>query len=70
MSLLRDGRFELVRIKKLRNKIKELIVKDCRFTFFIHDSKLYFVSGFIKKNNKTPKHEIDYTENIYKLITK
>lgn len=58
----------VVHIKPLRNSIKELIVKKYRLIFFINKNTLYFVSGFIKKSQKTPVKEIDNAENIYKMI--
>ena len=53
--------------KQLRGPIRELIVGHHRITYFTIRHTLYFVRGFRKKTNKTPKTEIDYTEKIYKL---
>ncbi|HEY4493720.1 MAG TPA: type II toxin-antitoxin system RelE/ParE family toxin [Candidatus Paceibacterota bacterium] len=68
ISVMVEGHLELARTKSLRGKIRELIVKNSRFTFFVIDETIYFVNGFIKKSNKTPKSEIDYAEKVYKLM--
>lgn len=62
MAAVTKGQFSAVHTKTLRNKIKELIVKRYRFTFFIEDGCVYFVRGFIKKTDKTPLQEIEYAQ--------
>jgi|SRR3989344_6617311 len=69
ISSMRNGNFELVRIKTLKGKVRELIVKDYRITFFVIGNSIYCINGFVKKSQKTPKHEIDYAEKIYKLLS-
>jgi len=65
------GGFQSVEIKSLRGPIRELIVRSYRITFFItKDHIIYFVSGFKKKTRKTPKHEIDYAQNVFKILNK
>ena len=59
---------DVVHIKTLRKAIKELIVKRYRLIFFQKGNTIYFVRGFIKKSQKTPRAEIEYVENIYKMI--
>lgn len=60
--------FDLVSTKQLRGPIRELIVGSHRLTYFQIESNLYFVRGFRKKSQKTPRQEIEYAENIYKII--
>jgi len=71
IKTLELGSFQSVEIKTLRGPIKELIVRSHRITFFItKDHIIYFVSGFKKKTRKTPKHEIDYAQNVFKILNK
>ena len=58
----------VVRIKLLGNHIRELIVKKYRLLFFIKNNTIFFIDGFIKKSQKTPKREIEKAENIYKSM--
>lgn len=60
--------FDVVYTKLLRSPIRELIVKKYRFLFFIKKNVIYFVSGFVKKSQKTPTHEIEKAENVYKMM--
>jgi phage-related protein len=69
IEAMAKGEFGLVKTKKLRRKIHELIFGYHRITFFQFNNSLYFIRGFRKKTNKTPKWEIDYAESIYKIIT-
>ena len=62
------GDFSSVTIKTLRGSIRELIEKFHRLLFFTHAGTIYFVSGFRKKSRKTPKKELDYAEQVYKLV--
>lgn len=66
---LRTGKLEKVRIKQLQGPIRELIVGNHRITYFKHAATLYFVRGFRKKSNKTPRQEIEYARSIYKKIS-
>ena len=68
--LMQTGEFGAVHIKTLRGEIKELIVKNYRFVFFIHKNLIYFIGAFVKKTQKTPKQEIDKAETIYKNFIK
>ena len=68
IATLRNRDSRSVHIKVLRGPIRELIVKQYRLVFFSVHHTLYFVGAFIKKSRKTPKHEIDKAENIYKKI--
>lgn len=70
INMMQMGHFGSVHIKTLRNVIKELIVKNYRFTFFTHKNLIYFVGVFIKKTQKTPKQEIDKAETIYRDFIK
>jgi phage-related protein len=60
--------FEVVKTKTLRHAIKELIVKKYRIVFFMKGRTIYFVLGFVKKSQKTPKYEIDRAEAVYKKM--
>ncbi len=65
------GGFQSVEIKALRGPIKELIVRSYRIIFFISKNHtIYFVSGFRKKTRKTPKHEINYAQNVFRILNK
>jgi phage-related protein len=60
--------FDSLQVKTLRGKVKELIIKRYRFTFFIEAGTIYVVRGFIKKSKKTPIEEIKYAEKQYRDI--
>lgn len=62
--------FSGVNTKLLKQPIKELKVKSARILFFIEKNKIYLVSGFNKKSQKTPKSEIEYALNVYKKFKK
>lgn len=62
--------FDSVETKMLKAPIKELKVSNYRLIFFIEGSDIYFIHGFVKKTQKTPKQEITYAEKVYKELTK
>ena len=62
------GHTGVIRVKTLRGKIKELIVKQYRIVFFETDGTIYVINAFKKRSNKTPKRFIDTAEKIYKQI--
>lgn len=62
------GHSELVDTKQLDGRIRELIIKRYRFPYFQYKRVWYFVGGFIKKSQKTPKREIENAKEIYKTI--
>lgn len=68
ISVMSEGKFDLVSTKVLKSPIRELIIKRYRFIFFIEGHQIYFIHSFIKKTAKTPRKEIDYAEKIYKII--
>ena len=67
---MKSGDFDIVATKSLRTPVRELIVGNHRFTYFTLPPLLYFVSGFLKKSQKTPKKEIAYALDIYNQIKK
>ena len=70
ITCIAGDEMKLVRTKQLRGPIRELISGNHRITYFTLDDSVYFVRGFRKKTNKTPRNEIEYAEKIYKqLIT-
>ena len=69
IRVMQAGDLSSPRTKTLRGPVKELIVKEYRILFFIHEYTIYFVRAFRKKSAKTPKQEIEYAERIYKLTT-
>ena len=69
VNVMTSGDLHSPKIKTLRGPIKELIVKEYRILFFIHEHIIYFVRAFRKKSMKTPQNEIEYAERIYKLTT-
>lgn len=60
--------FDIVYTKLLKSPVRELIVKKYRLLFFIKKNVIYFVSGFVKKTQKTPTQEIQKAENVYKMM--
>ena len=65
---MRCGNEMRVKTKQLRGPIRELIVGNHRFTYFILETTIYFIRGFGKKSKKTPQGEIEYAEKIYKAL--
>ncbi len=68
LGAVKQSDFEIIKVKILKGKIKELIVRKYRILFFIRSGSVYVTNGFVKKSQKTPKREIDYAEKINKLI--
>ncbi len=68
MHLLAVTDDRAVRTKQLKGQIRELIVGDHRLTYFKIFDTLYFVRGFRKQSRKTPPAEIEYAENVYKMV--
>ena len=68
IDALSKGDFDSIATKLLRTPIHELIVGNHRFTYFVIPPLLWFVSGFLKKSQKTPKKEIQYAQNIHKQV--
>ena len=68
IDFLEKGEFDAIYIKTLRTPINVLIVKKYRLLFFIKNKNIYFIDGFVKKTNKTPKQKIENTINLYKQI--
>lgn len=62
--------FASVRTKQLRGPVRELIVRHHRLSYFHFEANLYVVRGFRKKSAKTPRKEIEYAEEVYKIITR
>lgn len=62
------GVFNSLYIKTLNTPIKELIIKNYRFIFFINKNEIWFVGAFIKKSAKTPKSEIENAKKLYDKI--
>ena len=65
---METGDLHSPKIKTLRGPIKELIVRDFRIVFFIHEHIIHFVRAFRKKSAKTPRKEIEYAEQVYKML--
>lgn len=71
IKTLESRDFKSVEIKTLQGPIKELIVRSHRLIFFISkEHAIYFVSGFRKQTRKTPKNEIAYARNIFKILNR
>src|SRR3989344_7064504 len=68
IQVMLSGDLHSPRIKTLRGPIKELIVKEYRIIFFIHEHTIHFVRAFRKKSMKTPHREIEYAEHAYKML--
>ncbi len=65
---MRSGDWSSLYIKALKGPLRELIVKQYRIIFFINTNVLYFIRAFQKKTAKTPPHEIEQAEQIYKIF--
>lgn len=68
ITVMAEGVFEPLYIKTLKSPLKELLVKNYRVVFFIHQNTIYYIKIFIKKTAKTPKNEIENAWKIYKMI--
>lgn len=68
IQALRQGNFAEVRTKQLKGDIRELIRSRHRVTYFKFGFALYFVRGFAKKSQRTPKQEIEYAERLLQLM--
>jgi len=68
VEYMRVGDFESVEIKTLDGPIKELKICQYRFLFYIERTTIYFLRGFVKKSNKTPKNEIKMAWRLYSMI--
>jgi len=69
IKMMEFGDFQSIEIKTLKGQIKELIVRSYRIVFFIIKNRIiYFVSGFRKKTQKTPKNEIDNAQKILNIF--
>ncbi len=68
VSKLEQGDFQSSYIKTLRGPLKELIVKQYRVIFFIHEHSIFLVCAFRKKSKKTPRGEIEYAEHVYTMF--
>jgi len=69
VETMEAGDLHSPRTKTLRGPIKELIVKEYRIVFFIHENIIHLVRAFRKKSMKTPRKEIQYAERTYKMLT-
>jgi len=68
ITLLSEGN-PSVRTKLLRSPVRELVVGNHRVTYFKLESTLYFVRGFRKKSQMTPRKEIEYAEEVYRKLS-
>ena len=68
MEALAASETGAIHIKLLERPIYEMIVGHHRFTYFELRGRLYVVRGFRKKSAKTPKKEIQYAHQIYKIL--
>ena len=68
IQTVRRGNFTKVRTKQLKGEIRELIRGKHRISYFKIAATLYFVRGFAKKSQKTPKKEIEYAEQVLQKI--
>ena len=59
---------EVLLIKTLRKKIKEIIIAQYRIIFFVIHDTIYVVDAFRKKSQKTPISVIRQAEKIYKEL--
>jgi phage-related protein len=57
-------------IKKLRGKVKELVVGQCRIVFFAVGSTIYVIDAFKKQSQKTPRSVIERATDLYNQLNK
>lgn len=69
LSFLESGKTEMLSIKTLRKKIKEIIVAQYRIVYFIIDDIIYVVDAFRKKTQKTPLPVIEQADKLYKELS-
>lgn len=69
VNLMELNEFDGLHVKTLRKQIKELIIKKYRFIYFVAGKCIYFIDGFVKKTQKTPKRVIDRAEKAYKVLS-
>ena len=58
--------------RKIQNNVFELRVRgrqEVRLLYAFSSGKALIVHGFVKKTNKTPRKEIVYAENRFRLLT-
>lgn len=66
--VISEGDFISIETKMLKSPVRELKIKKHRITFFIKQSTLYILTGFLKQTAKTPKRELDKAYTLYKLL--
>ena|SRR3989344_6126167 len=69
IDVLREDRIEELLIKKLKDKVKEIVVKQFRIIFFQIGSVAYIADVYKKQSKKTPPRIIKRAEKIYKRAT-
>lgn len=69
LAFLESDKTEVLSIKTLRKKIKEIIVAQYRIVYFIIDDMVYVVDAFRKKTQKTPHPVIEQAEKLYKELS-
>lgn len=65
-GLLAANRSAELKIKQLRGRIKELVIKQYRIIFFREKLTIYVIDIFRKQSKKTPQRIIQRAEKIYK----
>ncbi len=66
LKSLEESHTEGLLIKTLKDKIKEIVVRQYRIIFFNIGGTIYIVDAFKKQSQKTPKRIIEKAEKIYK----
>ncbi len=68
LKSLEENHTEGLRVKQLKGKIKEIIIKQYRIVFFKKMNAIYIIDAFKKQTQKTPKRVIERAEKIYKNL--
>lgn len=68
LKSLEEDRTEGLRIKTLKGRVKELIVKQYRVICFKVGATWFVVDVFKKQSKKTPRRVIERAEKIYQSI--
>lgn len=68
LKSLEENRTEGLRVKTLKGRIKELIVKQYRVVCFKIGAMWFVVDVFKKQSKKTPRRVIERAEKIYQGV--
>jgi phage-related protein len=68
LKFLEVNDVEGLKIKTLKDKIKELIVDQYRVVFFVKEETVYVIDAFKKQSQKTPHRILERALGIYRKL--